>query len=180
MADFRFVSLIPEATDGASCKSTLSKRIREALPNVVLQWFHFSLLRQVLLESHSMLYRISLSPRKRTVLNYAEVGQSLPQVSCSDSRNEMQFCSASIQKLSVERPYLSIADLRLFAAGFLQAQKWFLHMSTECRIGQQDSCAITNDSTFGRRDQAPVRMAQEPQPHRAERQHLAFRSGAES
>lgn len=127
------------AASVASRNNISSSRICGVLLIAARQWFHFSLLRQVLLESHSMFHRISRSRYRRTALNYAEVCRSLPQVSCSDSQNETQFCSASIQRLSAERPYLSIADLRLFAAGFFQAEKWFLHMRTERHSEKQDS-----------------------------------------
>jgi hypothetical protein len=95
-----------------------------------------------------MLHRISRSQYRRTALNYAEVRRSLPQVSCSDNQNETQFCSASIQRLSAERPYLSIADLRLFAAGFFLAEKWFLHMHTERHSEKQDSQRSPEGSNF--------------------------------
>jgi hypothetical protein len=106
-------------------------------------WCHDSSLRQVLLESRSAYYRIS-SPRcRRTVLNYEEGPRSLPQVPCSDSRNQMQFCSASIQRLSAERPYLTIADMRLFAAGFFLAAKWYDHLGTRRHNEQRDSFVST-------------------------------------
>jgi hypothetical protein len=181
MTEFRVVRLSPAlGANDASRKNTLTSRICEALPCVFLRWFHFSLLRQVLLESRSALGRISLSQRRRTVLNYAEVRQSLPQVSRSDSRNEMQFCSASIQKLSSERPYLCIADMRLFAEGFLQAEKWYAHVGRQCGSEEQESCAVTNDNVFVRSAQSPVRMARESAPDYAAQPHPAFRSGAKS
>jgi len=80
-------------------------------------------------------------------LEFLEVRQSLPQVSCSDSHNETQYCSASIKKLSEDFAYLTIGDFRLFAVGFFQAEKWFRHMDTRCRSEQQDSLASSVEST---------------------------------
>jgi len=139
---FRFVSPIQAAEpNGPSCSDTWPSRIRGVVPIAVRQWFHFSLLRQVLVETRSLAHRISLRRHGRTVLNYAEVSQSLPQVSCCHSRNAAQFCSAGIKELSKDRPYLTLGDLRLFAAGFLLAERWFAHRDTERRNAQQDSSA---------------------------------------
>lgn len=140
--EFRFVSPIQAAeANVAPCSGTWSSRIRAALPIAVRQWFHFSLLRQVLVETRSLAHRISLKRHGRTTLNYAAVSQSLPQVPCCRSRNAMQFCSAGIKELSKDRPYLSLGDLRLFAAGFLLAERWYAHRDMERRIAQQDSSA---------------------------------------
>ena len=58
---FKFVSLSQEQkADGVgSGKENLSSRVYEALLRTVSQWFHFSLLRQVLLETRSLVQRIS-------------------------------------------------------------------------------------------------------------------------
>jgi len=104
-------------------------------------WFHYSLLRLILTESHSAYRRILSERCKRMALNYAEVQESLPQIACSGSRNERQFCSASIRTLSAERPYLTLGDLRLFVAGFLQAERWYAHLGTQRRNEQLDSWA---------------------------------------
>ncbi len=116
-----------------------SETLRESVLGALRRWHYESVLRLVLREVRSMGYRIWLSRCTPTVLNFAEVRQSLPLVSCSDSRNEMQFCSASIQMLSVERPYLTLADMRLVLAGFFLAEKWFLHMGMRCQSEQQKS-----------------------------------------
>jgi hypothetical protein len=139
LPEFKVVVLNPKEANGASGKSTLSSRIREALLGAVLDWYHFSLLRQVLRESRNAVYRIFLPRCRWTVLNFADVEQSLPDVSLEDSQNQMQFCTASIQKLSEERPYLTLVDMRLVVEGFLLADKWFLRTDTECRTEQQDS-----------------------------------------
>src|SRR5207253_8359269 len=97
------------------------------------------LLRQVLLETRSLVQRISWSRYKRTALNFAEVRRSLLQVSCSGSRNELQYCIAGIQKLSEERPYLTLSDYRLFVEGFFLAEKWFHHIGMEYRNALQES-----------------------------------------
>ena len=109
------------------------------LSESVQGWYHYSLLRLILRESRSAYYRILSSRCRRTALNFAEVRQATPQVPCSDSRNEMQFCTASIQKLSAERPYLTIADCRLFVEGFFLAAKWYAHLGTLHRNEQRDS-----------------------------------------
>lgn len=181
MTTFRLVSPTPtvEAND-VSRKSILSSHIGEALPDVVRQWYHFSLLRQVLLESRSALHRISWSQCRRTVLEFSEVRQSLPQVPYSNSRNAMQFCNAGIEKLCAERSYLTLGDLRLFVAGFVLAEKWFLRRDREGRNVQQDSCAVTSDNVFVRSDQAPVKMAQESVLESDARPHPASRSAARS
>jgi hypothetical protein len=137
---FRFVSPTPTVeVNGVSRKSIWSSRTREALLDGVRQWYHFSLLRQVLLERCSALRRISWSQCRRTVLEFSEVRQSLPQAPCSGSRNAMQFCSAGIERLSVDQPYLTLGDFRLFAAGFFLAEKWFLHRDSEGHNEQRDS-----------------------------------------
>src|SRR6266699_2881800 len=99
---FKVVLLNPTEANGAYRKSTLSSRIREALLGAVLDWYHVSLLRQVLRESRSALHRIFLPRYKRTVLDFADVHRSLPDVSLEGSQNQIQFCTASIQKLSEE------------------------------------------------------------------------------
>ena len=144
--EVRFVSPIQGAeTNVAPCSGIWSSRIRATLPIAVRQWFHFSLLRQVLVETRSLAHRISLRRDGRTVLNYAEVSQSLPQVPCSHSRNAMQFCSAGIKELSRDRPYLTLGDLRLFVQGFFLAEKWYVHRDTECRNVQQGSSAYPDN-----------------------------------
>jgi hypothetical protein len=60
-------------------------------------------------------------------LDFAEIRQSLPQVSFADSRNEMGFCNTSIQTLSEARPYVTLADLRLFVEGWFLAKRWYTH-----------------------------------------------------
>jgi hypothetical protein len=144
---FKVALLTPEAEgDGASRNGTLSSRIRGVLLSVVLDWYHFSLLRQVLREIRNMLHRISLPRCRRTVLDFADVDRSLPDVLLDDSENQMQFCTACIQKLSEERPYLTLEDMRLVVEGFLLAERWFLRMSRECRTEQRDSCFHTPEA----------------------------------
>ncbi len=109
------------------------------------QWWHYSLLRLVLRESRSGYYRILSSRSRRTVLNFAEVRRSLPRVDCSDSRNELQFCSASIEKLSDDRPYLTLEDCRIFAEGFFLAEKWYAHMGMLCRDKRSDSLGALDE-----------------------------------
>jgi len=96
-----------------------------------------SLLRLILLESRSALYRIWSERRRSGVLDFAEIRRSLPRVSCSDSRNEMQFCSASIRALSEDRAYLTLEDLRLFLEGWFLAEQWYAHSGTGDRNAQQ-------------------------------------------
>lgn len=103
-------------------------------------WYHYSLPRLVLIELRSAYHRILSSRCRRMALNYAEVRRSLPLVPCSDSRNEMQFCSDCIRKLSAERPYLTLADCRLFVEGFFLSERWYAHLGTLRRNEQYDSC----------------------------------------
>lgn len=150
-ADFKFVVLNQEPPLKAQSgvfRRTLVASLRPLGGTVLgtLQgWYHGSLLRLILLETRSACYRISSSRCRRTALNFAEVRRSLPQVPCSDSQNEMQFCTASILALSVERPYLTLADCRLFAEGFFLAQKWYAHVGMLDRNAQRDSSLHTPD-----------------------------------
>ena len=150
---FKFVSLNQEKkmNHGASGKETLSSRVYVVLRGTVCQWFHFSILRQVLLETRSVAHRISWSRCRRTALNFAEVRRSVPQVPCSGSRNEMQYCTASIQRLSQERPYPTLSDYRLFVEGFFLAEKWFHHMGKEYRNAHQESREPSESATILRR-----------------------------
>lgn len=181
MPEFTVASPIQEAEANATpCSGTWSSRIRATLPIAVRQWFHFSLVRQVLVESRSLAHRISLTRHGRTTLNYAEVARSLPQVPCSHSRNAMQFCSAGIKALSKDRPYLTLGDLRLFAAGFLLAEKWYARMGKELRNGIQDSSRVTSRSESAQISSMPVRTALESGLEPAAQPHPVSRSGARS
>jgi hypothetical protein len=116
------------------------RSISSLLLGVVRRWYHHSLLRSVLLELRSSLHRIQLLRRFRGCLNLQMVRQSIPQVPCSGSRNEMQFCTAGIQSLQEARPYLTIADVELFCQGWFLAEKWFHHsMGSESRSGVSGS-----------------------------------------
>ena len=150
--EFKVVLLNPELPpkepSGFSCRilAAILRPLGGTSPGTLRDWYHSSLLRLALRESRSAYYRISSSRYRRTVLNYAEVRRSLPQVSCSDSRNEMQFCSASIRRLSEDRPYLTLADMRLVVEGFFLAAKWYAHLGTLCHSEQQDSSLHTPDA----------------------------------
>ena len=125
--------------DGSWRNSPLLGRSRRPAAQRLRRWFHFSLIRLILLESRSAYYRIQSERCKSLALEFQEVRQSLPQVSCVDSRNETQYCSASIRKLSEDYPFLTLGDFRLFAIGFCQAARWFRHTDMQCRNGQQSS-----------------------------------------
>jgi len=180
----RFVSLSQELN--ARSPSGLVDRTFSAilgpLFEIVASWYHYSLPRLILLESRSLYHRISFLRCKRLVLNFAEVRRSLPQVSCSDSRNESQFCTASIQRLSAERPYLTLADYRLFVEGFFLAEKWYAHLDRLRHNEQQDS-SVTSDesenSLCARSDRSPVRTAQQG-AERDKRPHPASRPAVRS
>ena len=77
-----------------------------------------------------MHHRISFLRCKRLVLGSADVRRSVQQVSCSDGRKETQYCTANIQMLSAERPYLARTDDRLFVEGSFRAQKWYAQFRT--------------------------------------------------
>lgn len=102
-------------------------------------WFHFSLLRSVLCQLRSCYYCILMTRRLCCALNFEKVRQSLPRVPCSDSHNEMQFCTASIQSLQAVRPYLTIADVELFLQGWFLSEQWFRHMGSESHSEQRAS-----------------------------------------
>jgi hypothetical protein len=68
-----------------------SEPLHERVLGSVRGWYHTSLLRLVLRQSRSTAHHIWSSRYRPTVVNYAEVRRSLPQLPCSDSRNEMQF-----------------------------------------------------------------------------------------
>lgn len=110
-----------------------------ALRALVGEWFHHSLLRSVLRHMRSCYHSILLSRRLRNAVDFESVRRSLPEVSCSNSRNEMQFCTASIKSLIQARPYLTLADVELFLQGWFLSEKWFRHMSSESHIGQPGS-----------------------------------------
>jgi hypothetical protein len=97
----------------------------------ILRWYRDSLLRLVLRACRSCYHRIRFERRVSGSLVLDEVRQSIPQVACGDSRNEMQFCTRSIQSLEQGRPYLTLADAELFLQGWFQADRWHAHLGSE-------------------------------------------------
>ncbi len=107
--------------------------LREWIP----QWYRRSLLRVVLRGLCSCYHRMAFERSLRGTLRDDAVRRSVPLVPCSDSRNEMQFCTRSIQSLEQVRPYTTLADVELFLQGWFQAARWYEHVGSESRKAQQ-------------------------------------------
>ena len=134
----------PQATQHVRVRTIHGKRpTASILLQPMLRWYRLSVLRLGLLQLLSCYHRIGPLQRISGTLRFDEVRRSLPQVSCSDSRNEMQFCTASIQSLKEAYPYLTLADVQLFCQGFFLAEKWYAHMGTKCRKSEQSSSSTS-------------------------------------
>jgi|SRR5579872_368804 len=156
----------PATTAGGNTRKALWFGLgRRPVAQRLRRWFHFSLIRLALLESRSAYYRIRSERCNAMALEFQEVRRSLPQVSCSDSRNETQYCTASITKSSEDFPYLTLGDYRLFAAGFFQAEKWFLRTGMQCRNGQQDSPIASSQGIIAGATTTPPQSTQPNSKH---------------
>ena len=103
-------------------------------------WYRGSRGRLLLRELCSAGHRIKTARSLGGEVRYASVRATLPRVPCSYSRNEMQFRSACIKSLLMEKPYLTSSDVLLFVQGWFLAEKWFRHTSgRECRNEVSDS-----------------------------------------
>ncbi|SRR5258708_37548717 len=109
------------------------------LGGLTARFYRGSLLRPVLRGVCSCYHRICFERSIRGTLRFDAVRQSIPQVPFSDSRNEMQFCTRSIQSLERVRPYMTLADGELFLQGWFQAVQWCAHLDNESRRSQQGS-----------------------------------------
>src|SRR5258708_26246401 len=104
--------------------------IFSSLDETILRSYLGSLLRLALRGLRSCYHRIRLERSIRGTLKFDAVRQSIPKVPCSGSRNEMQFCTRSIQSLEQVRPYMSLADAELFLQGWFQAARWHAQMGS--------------------------------------------------
>jgi hypothetical protein len=117
----------------------------------ILRWYRGSLLRLVLRGLRSSYHRIQFERSINGTLRFAAVRQSVPQVRCSDSRKEMQFCSRSIQSLEQDRPYPTLGDAELFLQGWFQAARWYAHLDSEARKSEQNSSDTSEGAAILRR-----------------------------
>jgi hypothetical protein len=104
----------------------------------IQRFYRGSLLRLVLRALGSCYHRIRFERSLRGTLRDDAVRRSVPLVPCSDSRNEMQFCTRSIQSLERVRPYMTLADGELFLQGWFQAARWYAHLDSESRKAQRN------------------------------------------
>jgi len=120
---------------------TLCQRpsMSSSLVEVILRSYRGSLLRLVLRGLRSSYHRIRFERSIRGTLRFDAVRQCVPQVPCSDSRNEMQFCSRSIQSLERDRPHMTLADEELFLQGWFQATRWYAHLDSQFGKSEQNS-----------------------------------------
>jgi hypothetical protein len=98
----------------------------------VVRWWYGSLLRLALKELRNTYHRILRILRTRQpseVLRFADIRELVPRVSCADSHNELQFCTAGILSLEMQTPYRTHPDFELFCLGFFHAERWFRHIS---------------------------------------------------
>jgi hypothetical protein len=110
-----------------------------ALAERILRSYRGSLLRRILRGLCSCYHRIRFEQSIHGTLRDDAVRQSVPLVPCSDSRNEMQFCSRSIQSLEQVRPYMTLADVELFLQGWFQADRWYAHLDRQSGKSGQNS-----------------------------------------
>jgi hypothetical protein len=120
-----------------STSSTLVERLHRS--------YRGSLLRLVLRGLCSCYHRMRFERSLRGTLRDDAVRRSVPLVPCSDSRNEMQFCTRSIQSLERVRPYMTLADGELFLQGWFQAARWYAHLDSESRKAQQSGSSAYPD-----------------------------------
>ena len=119
------------------CTLSQKRSMSVSLAQWILRSYRGSLLRLALRGLGNCYLRMALERSLRGTLRFDAVRQSVSQVPCSDSRNEMQFCSRSIQHLEQARPYMSLADGELFLQGWFQAARWYAHLDSEPhRLGQ--------------------------------------------
>jgi len=127
------------------CTLSQKRSILSSLGEWIARCYRGSLLRLALRGLCSYYHRIRFERSIRGTLRFDAVRQSVSQVPCSDSRNEMQFCSRSIQHLEQARPYMSLADGELFLQGWFQAARWYAHLDSESRKAEQDGSSAYPD-----------------------------------
>ena len=121
------------------CTLSQKRPTLSSLGEWIARFYRGSLLRLVLRGLCSYHHRIRFERSIRGTLIFDGVRQSIPQVPCSGNRNEMQFCSRSIQSLERVRPYMTLADGELFLQGWFQAARWYAHLDNESHNLQQGS-----------------------------------------
>jgi hypothetical protein len=144
-----------------------------SLAELILHSYRGSLLRLTLRGLRSCYHRIRFERSIRGTLRFDVVRRCVPQVPCSDSRNELQFCSRSIQSLEQVRPYMTIADAEVFLQGWFQAVRWYAHLDSESRRSQQGAYITATDNGFVRSDRSLVRTVLESVPKPDARQYPA-------
>src|SRR5450631_1571664 len=161
---------------------TLSQKrsIFSSLAQWILGSYRGSLLRLALRGLSSYCHRMDFERSLRGTLRFDVVRQSIPQVPCSGSRNEMQFCTRSIQSLERVRPYMSLADAELFLQGWFQASRWYAHLGSEPRRSEQEPYITTTENGFDQSDRNLVRTVPASVPEPDAQLHRASRSDAKS
>src|SRR5438067_643574 len=96
------------------CTLRQTRSMFSSLAEGILRSYRGSLLRLALRGLCSCYHRIRFERSIRGTLRFDAVRRCVPQAPCSDSRNEMQFCSRSIRSLEQVRPYMTLADAELF------------------------------------------------------------------
>ncbi len=110
------------------------------------RWYQRSVVRLAIRCLCSCYHRMAFERSSRGTLRDDAVRRSVPLVPCSDSRNEMQFCTRSIQSLEQARPYITLADAELFLQGWFQAARWYAHLDSESRKARQMESSAYPDS----------------------------------
>lgn len=121
------------------CTLSQKRPMLVSLAEWILRSWRGSLLRLVLRALHNCYRRMGFERSLRGTLRFDAVRRSIPQVPCSGSRNEMQFCTRSIQSLERVRPYMTLADDELFLQGWFQASRWYAHLDSESRKSEHGS-----------------------------------------
>lgn len=122
------------------CTLSQKRSILSSLGEWIARCYRGSLLRLALRGLCSYYHRIRFERSIRGTLRFDAVRQSIPRVPCSGSRNEMQFCTRSIQSLEQVRPYMTLADAEVFLQGWFQASRWYAHLdNVSGKSGQNSS-----------------------------------------
>jgi hypothetical protein len=125
-----------------ACTLSQKRSMLISLGGWILGLYRGSLLRLALRGLCSCYHRIAFERSLRGTLRFDAVRQSIPQVPCSGSRNEMQFCTRSIQSLEQARPYMTLADGELFLQGWFQAARWYAHLDNQSGKAQQEPFSL--------------------------------------
>jgi|ERR1700733_2725714 hypothetical protein len=121
------------------CRLSQKRSIAAVLAEEILRSYRGSLLRLVLRGLRSSYHRIRFERSIGVTLRFDAARRCVPQVPCSDSRNEMQFCSRSTQSLERVRPHMTLADGELFLQGWFQAAQWHGRLDSQSGTSGQNS-----------------------------------------